>query len=377
MLYILYMKKVRSISWVKFTIAIFLCLVCFILTGCNTSIDVKKFSKESTFGTSTSLKKVKDYTNNYYLVKNNVKDFKILNLSDIHFGNGTISKKQDEQVLKDVKLLIEQTNPDLIILNGDNVYPFAFSSGTTDNLQQMKTLATFLESFQIPWTLIFGNHDNEFGSKYSLNDLGNYLEKLNYCLFTKGPETVSGVGNQIINIRNTNGRLLTSLILFDSHSYYGTTGLSGYDNIHQDQIDWYKSYIIETSQRENFNSIAFLHIPIEEYKEAWQKYKQGSDEVTYYFGDANEKNEKITTPEKNSDIFNTMVELKNTTAIFAGHNHLNDFSIKYKGIRLTFNSTLDNLAYVKANNDIRGGTVIEIDNDKSFYIYHVKLFELE
>ena len=122
-------------------------------------------------------RKEKDSTGNYYLVKKN-DNFKVLNLADIHFGNGAFSKNQDAKVLCDVKKMINSTKPDLMILTGDNVFPQLISTGNNDNLGAYKVLGEFIESFQIPWTLVFGNHDNEPGTKHSSDEICDYLESL-------------------------------------------------------------------------------------------------------------------------------------------------------------------------------------------------------
>jgi hypothetical protein len=73
-----------------------------------------------------------------------------------------------------------------------------------------------------------------------------------------------------------------------------------------------------------------------------------------------------------------MVELGSTKAIFCGHDHLNDFSVTYKGIRLTYGKSIDYLAYYNIKNSHwqRGGTVIEIAPDSSFTIDQVVLADI-
>lgn len=356
-----------------FSLSFVLIISCILFCGCNYIFDVGKL-KQPQQNVNTEFKKEKDVTGNYYLVKNS-DNFKILNLADIHFGNGVLSKNQDAGVLSDVKNMINSTKPNLIILTGDNVFPQLISTGNNDNLGAYKVLAEFIESFQIPWTVIFGNYDNEIGTKHFSEDVCDYLESLKFCLFSRG--NVSGYGNHIINIRNTSGNLVSSLFLFDSHIYKGSTQISGYDTIHDDQVSWYEENLNKFKvNNNNFTSFVYLHIPFTEYKEAWNLYRENSSEVEYCFGWANERNEKISCPKEKSSLFDKIVELKNTKGVFCGHNHLNDFSIKYKGVTLTYNSTMDNKAYVKADNEIRGATVLENKDNNDFNIYHKKLKDL-
>ena len=92
------------------------------------------------------------------------RDYKILQLTDLHLGFGMFSGKKDRLALAAVTELIRRTGPDLIVLTGDSVFPFFPKSGTMNNRKQAEKLLAFLDGFQIPYTLVFGNHDCEMGS---------------------------------------------------------------------------------------------------------------------------------------------------------------------------------------------------------------------
>ena len=57
-----------------------------------------------------------------------------------------------------------------------------------------------------------------------------------------------------------------------------------------------------------------------------------------------------------------MLELGSTDSVFCGHDHLNNFSINYKGIDLTYSYSIDYLAYtgISKLGSQRGCTVINI-----------------
>lgn len=55
-----------------------------------------------------------------------------------------------------IRYLIEQTRPDMIFLTGDLVYCEFDDNGST-----FEWFCNFMDSFKIPWTPVFGNHDNE------------------------------------------------------------------------------------------------------------------------------------------------------------------------------------------------------------------------
>ena len=62
-----------------------------------------------------------------------------------------------------------------------------------------------------------------------------------------------------------------------------------------------------------------------------------------------------------------MQELGSTDSVFCGHDHLNNFSLEYKGIRLNYTYSVDYLAYsgIYKLGSQRGCTVITIGADGS------------
>ena len=79
-----------------------------------------------------------------------------------------------------------------------------------------------------------------------------------------------------------------------------------------------------------------------------------------------------------SSLFDTAVELNSTKAMFYGHDHLNNVSLEYKGIRLTYGLSIDYLAYqgIENETDQRGGTLITLKPDNTFEIEQIKLMEV-
>ena len=55
-------------------------------------------------------------------------------------------------------------------------------------------------------------------------------------------------------------------------------------------------------------------------------------------------------------------------AVYCGHDHYNNFSVEYEGIRLTYGMSIDYLAYLNIwkEKGQRGCTIITIDGDGSF-----------
>ncbi len=317
-------------------------------------------------------------------------DFKVLQLTDVHIGGGWMSLKKDAMALNAVAAMVTAEKPDLVIITGDIAYPVPFQAGTFNNLSSAKVFAALMEKLGVYWTLSFGNHDTEAYSYYGRDDISEFYagDEFKYCLFEEGPEDVDGYGNQVINVKNSDGVITQSLFMFDSHSYVDGDYLGilwKYDNIHENQVEWYKNTLNTLNAQNNetlkslgkeenshIQSAAFLHIPLTEQKDAWHEYKDAgykdTENVKFHFGIAGEGGNIVYSGIHEDNLFETMLELDSTKAIFCGHDHDNNFSIEYKGIRFTYGMSVDYLAYpgIYQRGSQRGCTPIVFSPDGSF-----------
>ena len=299
-------------------------------------------------------------------------NFKVMQLTDIHIGAGFLSIKKDSMALNAVSSMISEEKPDLVVVSGDIAYPIPFQAGTFNNKNSARLFANLMEQLGVYWAPAFGNHDTESYSYFTREDICDFYTsgEFPHCLLQAGPEEVDGAGNYVVNIKNTAGKITQSLVLLDSQSYLGDRIIDGivmkYDRIHDNQVEWYKNQInalTEENGGETPKSLAFFHIPLIEYKDAWQEYvdndSQDTENVKYYYGKVGEKD---------SGIFDAAAELGSTQGFFCGHDHLNNFSLDYKGIRLTYGYSIDYLAYIgiMKHGIQRGCTMINIAPDGSF-----------
>jgi hypothetical protein len=72
---------------------------------------------------------------------------------------------------------------------------------TPDGEDLLIGLRDFLDSFSVPWTFAFGNHDHE--SDLSRDDQAEILMRGKHCYFEKGTPALRGVGNELIPKRCT------------------------------------------------------------------------------------------------------------------------------------------------------------------------------
>lgn len=317
-------------------------------------------------------------------------DFKIMQLTDVHLGGGFLSIKKDSLAINAVAAMISAEKPDLVVVTGDIAYPVPFQAGTFNNKSSARLFAMLMEQLGVYWAPAFGNHDTESYSFYTREQICDFYTggDFKHCLLQAGPEDVDGVGNYIINVKNTAGKITQSLIVMDSQSYVGSGIIDGlimkYDRIHDNQVEWYKNQIkalTEENGGETPKSLAFFHIPLVEYKDAWQEYVNNgnadTENVKYYSGRVGEKDDGIFCATENCGLFDAALEAGSTQGFFSGHDHLNNFSIDYKGIRLTYGNSIDYLAYFGIMNHglHRGCTMINVTPDGSFDINHENYYQ--
>lgn len=262
-------------------------------------------------------------------------DFKILQITDTQLF---MSKKENDETLALVKKLAAEQKPNLIVLTGDNVSGF-FTAPL------LKKVIACMEEIGIPWAPVYGNHDSE--GQASLKWQGEQFQNSENCLYKPGASNISGEGNYIINVKE-DGNIINSLFMIDSHNKFEySEGVKDYAYIEQDQINWYEWAIkgVSKAQFGEYNlaenkvvpSMAFFHIALPEMAIALEGSLDENNlgEVPESIGTGAIR-ERITCPPYNSGLFNVMKELGSTKDVFVGHDHSNDASLTYQGIRMTY-----------------------------------------
>ena len=299
-------------------------------------------------------------------------DFRILQITDVHIGGGAFSIGKDAKALDAVEKLVRAANPALVVVTGDVAYPFPLQSGSFNNLRESEMFAKLMEKLEVYYTISFGNHDTESYSFYDRNDLYEFYSDEKYCLIDRA-DNADGI-NYAVNIADAEtGRIIQTLYMMDTHAYVkdGNGLFDRYDGLHENQIAWYRS---EVERMNSINaafgdveSLLFMHIPFVEYETAWQEYREAgskdTENVTYFYGEALEPDENVCHSMYDDDMFETILELGSTKGVFVGHDHLNYFSVEYKGVRLTYGMSIDYLAYIGIGKDTtqRGATIIDLD----------------
>ena len=315
-------------------------------------------------------------------------DFKVMHLTDIHIGGGFLSKDVDEKALNAVATMVTKEKPDLVIATGDIAFPVPYTAGTFNNYSGASAFANLMESLGVYWSVTFGNHDSEAYSYFDREAVAEFYEneEYKYCLFSAGPEDVDGYGNHVIEVKNSSGIITQAMVLIDSQAYVNDTIIESikgtYDNIHENQVEWYETEINRMNAEnkalnkdaETVVTHAFFHIPLVEMNDAWTEFSENgfkdTENFKYVDGIIAEGGRKIYCGLGEDELFEKMLELGSTKAMYNGHDHVNSTTFQYKGITFSYGYSVDYFAYsgIDKLGSQRGNTMITCKPDVTFTI---------
>lgn len=391
------------------SIVLVIAIIAGVVFGANLIVRSTQFSYAKTFDKvsyTSQLQPTLESDGNYSFTTDS--DFKVMQITDVHLGGGFLSYSEDRMALNAIAAMIGYEKPDLVVFTGDQAFAVPYIAGTFNNKSAHKLLTTFMEQLGVYYTVAFGNHDTEAYNYYNRESVANYYANLDseYCLFSKGPSDIYGYGNQVIEVKNSDGLINQALFVMDSNAYLDDDPIGlkwHYDNVHQNQIDWYASevdklsaynqnvfsnnpllnvkYLLNKSDYTTVKSIVFQHIPLKEYRTGWNELLANNMNDTidahYNYGGTGEAGLVIYSPEADDNFFETMLEKGSTQAMFVGHDHLNNFSITYKGIELVYGLSIDYLAYDNIDHygSQRGCGLIKINPDTSIKTSHENYYQ--
>ncbi len=281
---------------------------------------------------------------------------------------------------KTVRELVARTEPHLITLSGDIAY-----GEQEDYLNNYKAFAEFVNSFDIPWTLVFGNHDHSGGEALMRNVAKEFLLYSDF-VFELGDENM-GVGNFVIEITEA-GHPVFALIMTDSHDRTPYNGELTWARLYPCQIKWYKEQVERLNAEGCLGSALIMHIPIYAYREAFALAYAGvkePSEVTYeeslgsdiwnegYKASYGLKYEDICSYPEDEGMLDAIVEGGNTKLVLCGHDHVNCFKINCRGIDLMYSLKTGKGCY--CNKAMNGGTLLSISSDGNVSPEHIFVLE--
>jgi 3',5'-cyclic AMP phosphodiesterase CpdA len=282
-------------------------------------------------------------------------EFRILAISDLHYR-----LEIDKYGIALTEKLIDIEKPNLVVVNGDCLS----GKDSGSNEKQLRTsighVAAAMEKKGVPWAVTFGNHDQEhfpatgIGKDEVLSIYASYPHNLNGG-YQKG---IYGAGNKYMLIWDAAGkRPVYCVWLIDSNEYFQDGKNRAYDWIHADQVQWYyqSSVALEKQYGAKIPGLMFFHIPLREFTDMVNGAK--------IVGTRHEAECPSTV---NSGIFAALLERGDVRGVYCGHDHVNNYVGKWRGIELGYDGSIGHYTYPRvqpddpANLHVRGGRVFVI-----------------
>lgn len=315
--------------------------------------------------------------------------FKILQLSDIQ--DALYLRPLTKMFIKD---LLDRTQPDLVVLTGDNIGPYNAHFKWTNKI----LIGTFMKIFEergVKVAIVFGNHDAE--NKLSKDE--QFAVYQEYSCFigeeTEEAKALSGCGTYNLPIMSSedDSKTAFNLWMFDSQEYNEENDLGGYGCVQKDQIEWYEKTekaLAEENGGKPVPSLAFQHIIIPEIWDVLLKtgkadengeiisttddyvkeYSVVKNDTVYtlpekYRGEDSFLSETPCPPEYSNGQVQSMIKNGNVLGIAVGHDHKNSFVIPYEGVDIIQTPTVGFGSYGDEN---RGARLITL-NEKNLSEY--------
>lgn len=211
--------------------------------------------------------------------------FQILQITDLHLGEAEDESRgpiQDEQSYQSLHAVITaatqqqekiyNNNIDLIVLSGDQLSASRMHSNAT---AYQRRLSAKMESYQIPWCIIFGNHDDapelddkttrtpiltnkrkKNDSKIARQELARVDQSFPHSLTQIGPENIHGVSNYVLNVQKQGAsEVLLQLLFLD------TGGGSTPKALESSQQTWWNLF-----RSPSIPGVLIEHIPTPEFR---------------------------------------------------------------------------------------------------------------
>lgn len=314
------------------------------------------------------------------IAKSHFRNFKILHLTDLHMLPNEWKEGHEvrESVINTINKLVKEINPDLITHGGD------FSAA--EYPESYTRFAELFDSFGIPWTTVWGNHDNSCGEGITKKYAEEFMTYNNF-VYEHGPSEL-GNGNFVLLITQGD-KIPHALVFMDSHNrveYVDNKGdkLPVYAKLTQEQLEWYRKEMSELKKMGCKSSTLMCHIPIYAFKDAFKRnynYTFADPKTIEYkdsFGDCWYPHSKDSFgvryegeccyPEDDG-VLDVLKECGSTKLVVCGHDHVNCTCIAMHGIKMLYGLKTGFGSY--HDKRLNGGTLIEIDADGNVFPKHV------
>ena len=301
-------------------------------------------------------------------------DFTVLIVSDPQCD----TKKQWIEARDELQILINRSNPDIVIINGD------MNSKNQISVEMWNLFISPIVNKNIYLATTNGNHDPFLKKNYEI--YSSYEKCLNSTV-SKGNLNYEAARpmNYVIPIYSNDKKSIVFAIYgMDT----GTGNKYGYEGLTKKQINWYKEQSNNLKKKNNGNnvtSVVCMHIPLTqtidmfysgENKNATAKKTGGKYSV---FGVTNQVGSGITdyvcengtfvkesfihatAPQNDRDFFDAVLKQGDVKAIIFGHEHKTNLVGSYNGVLLGFAGKLSTGCY--SDTICRGGRIIKFNQE--------------
>lgn len=299
------------------------------------------------------------------------------------FADSQDDESLEATTIQLMKESIAKYEPDLVVYLGDNTV----AAGYDNQYAAIQAILAPVIEANVPFAFVFGNHDQEQGVEKE--DLLAMYQEIggDLCLTTDAVPEIYGCGNSNLTILSSDGtEVAFNLWFFDSGSSLRDESgeWDGYDYVREDQIAWYEATAAELADANGGKavpSMAFQHIIVPEVYEAmYPSLPFGIKDFTYknvaylpvpsFSAHTGFIFEPPCPSYYSAGQFDSWVETGDIIGSFYGHDHVNSFTVNYKGIDIT---TVPSVGCNSYSNEItRGVGLITLDEkDLSTYSYEV------
>lgn len=299
-----------------------------------------------------------------------------------------VSDPQDMKYVRKamVKMLdnaYDLIKPDLVVFTGDNILGNhlldarignrKIASGKAATLEIMKDsirhICAPLDKRKIPFAMIYGNHDDM--NAVSKDEQADIYRSYSMCMPMNTRNGKVDCDTYNIPVYSRDGKkVMFNLWMLDS-AWYDKFEDKCYTAIKPETVEWYKqtsAKLKEENGGETVPSLMFAHIPLPEItnlieqcgpndtgavlteKKGWCRLKPDIARGTML--------EYPCILEESSGLFDAVLECGDVKGIVSGHDHVNCFEGKYKGVDFIQTSCASFRCY---GGDMRGVRIFEID----------------
>ncbi|MBO4228887.1 MAG: metallophosphoesterase [Clostridia bacterium] len=291
--------------------------------------------------------------------------FRVLMMSDLQE-----SASYDPRSLRSVEVLLEEGDPDLVILGGDNCFGPEISS-EEDLIRFLDIFTAPMERRGIPWAHVFGNHDHDVPISPDRHQA--LYERYPMCV-SGHTDGIHGKSNFLLPVLNRRGEIALAVWGLDTNHTVDDldclvpgmrmrdaaglpnrpVGYGEWGTLFFDQLLWYysTSLALEREAGKKVPGLLCMHVAPFEYKTAQANpscVREGHFD------------ESLGSGPFNSGLFFLLLQRGDVRAVCCGHTHRNDFDADYCGIRLLWDACVGYRCY--GVDERRGGRLFVYRED--------------